>query len=51
MHNLWKLKKAREEAHKAHEASRKLRLAEVKQAGELCELELKAEKEKALLEA
>ena len=40
-----------EEAQKAREAARDLRLAELKEARELRELELKAEQEKALLEA
>ena len=39
------------EAQKAREAARDLRLAELKEARELRELELKAEQEKALLEA
>ena len=39
------------EAQKAREAARELRLAELKEARELRELELKAEQEKALLEA
>ena len=47
--------KAREaaeaEAQRAREAARELRLAELKEACELHELELKAEKEKALLAA
>ena len=51
-------KRAREEAQKAHDAekaaceeARELRLAKLKEAGELRELELKAVKEKALLVA
>ena len=43
--------RAREEAQKAREDARELRLAELKEARELHELELKAEEEKALLEA
>ena len=39
------------EAQKAREAARELKLAELKEARELRELELKAEQEKALLEA
>ena len=39
------------EAQKAREAARELRLAELKEARELRELQLKAEQEKALLEA
>ena len=43
--------RAREEAQKARKEARDLRLAELKEACELRELELKAEKEKALLAA
>ena len=42
---------AREEAQKAREAARELRLAELKVARDFHEYELKAEREKALLEA
>ena len=43
--------RAEAEAQKAHEEARELRLAELREAREVCELELKAETEKALLAA
>ena len=44
-------RRAEAEAQKAHEEARELRLAELEEAREFCELELKAEQKKALLAA
>ena len=49
LHNVEKLKERKLKEPVKERKARELRLAELKEACELCELELKAEKEKALL--